>query len=267
LLGSGRFEKEVSMATRKTDIPTLEPDPLEPRPDEVERFVQALQGLRKSEHELARRAAWSQIRLAGMRARSRPDEALTTLNLIFRLGRPPTTPLSGPYDGILVAPSLWGPADRALVALSSAWMPWLGKRFDAEAERGDNLLRRSARPVARMLWPGYRPEEGPGRALAAFRFRSYTSPGKVDPDRETLKIDYDSGENPGFLIRDILDELVEVVPGAYLGKILLRRGSADAPRWQLIAYFALQPPETAREPAEAEADEAEGAPAPAPAPG
>jgi hypothetical protein len=255
------------MATRKTDIPNLEPDPLEPRPEEVEQFVQALQGLRKSEADLARRAAWNQIRLAGMRARRRPEEALTTLNLIFRLGKSPTAPLTGPYDGILVAPSLWRPADRALTALTSAWMPWLGKRFDAEAKRGDNLLRPSARQVARVLWPGYRPEDAPGGLLAAFRFRTYVSPGSVDPDRETLKIDYDSDENPGLLIRDILDELVEVVPGANLGKVLLRRGGEDSPRWQLAGYFALQPPVKASEAdevtVEAAAERAAAAPAPA----
>jgi hypothetical protein len=56
-----------------------------------------------------------------------------------------------------------------------------------------------------------------------------------------MKIDYDSEENPRLLIRDILDELVQVVPGAYLGKILLRR----AETWRLLGYFALQPAEVA----------------------
>jgi hypothetical protein len=255
------------MATRKTDLPALEPDPLEPSPEEVEEFVRALQGLRKTELELAQRAAWTQIRLAGMRARRRPDEALTTLNMMFRLGKPPKEPLSGPYDGILVTPSLWRPADRALAALTSAWMPWVGKRFDAEAERGDNLLRPSARRVSRVLWPGYRPQEGPDGLLAAFEFRTYTAPGKVDPDRETLKIDYDSEENPGLLIRDILDELVELVPGAYLGKVLLRRGDADAPRWVLAAYFALRPAVRVEEREQAAVTEAEPAVAPASATG
>ena len=36
------------MATRKTDLPALEPDPLEPSPTDVEEFVKALQGLRKT---------------------------------------------------------------------------------------------------------------------------------------------------------------------------------------------------------------------------
>ena len=253
------------MATRKTDLPGLQPDPLEPSPEEVEEFVRALQGLRKTELELAQRAAWNQIRLARVRARTRPDEALATLNLMFRLGKPPGEPLSGPYDGILVAPSLWRPADRALTALTAAWMPWVGKRFDAEAQQGDNLLRPSARQPTRVLWPGYRPDDAPGGLLAAFRFRTYTAPGKVDPDRETLKIDYDSEDNPGLLIRNILDELVEIVQGAYLGKVLLRRGGADSPRWQLVGYFALQPPIAVEQADEDSATAQEPTATPAPA--
>jgi hypothetical protein len=228
------------MATRKTDLPALEPDPLEPRAEEVERYVEALQGLGKSNADLARRAAWNQIRLAGARAGSRPDEAHETLNRIFRLGGPPEPPLAGPLRGILVTPTIPSPAATVLRALTSAWMPWLGKRFDPGRQGGDNLLTASARVPTRILWPSYRPGELEGGRLAAFRFRTYTGPGTVDPDRETLKIDYDSDENPGLLIRDILDELVQVVPGAYLGKVLLRRGE----NWRLIGYFALQPPET-----------------------
>jgi hypothetical protein len=242
------------VATRKTDLPALEPDPLEPTAQEVEEFVRALQGLRRTEDELARRATWNQIRLAGARARTRPEEAMETLNLVFRLGRPPKQPLSGAYDGILVAPSVWRPAGRALTALSSAWMPWMGKRFDAEAARGENRFRIGARGISRLLWPGYRFEEGPD-GLTGFRFRTYVGAGGVDPDRETLKIDYDSDENPGLLIRDILDELVEVVPGAYLGKVLLRRGRSDPPRWRLVGYFALRPPVAAEQADEGTTDE------------
>jgi len=232
------------MATRKTDLPALEPDPLEPRPDEVERYVEALQGLTKANAELARRSAWNQIRLAGARAGSRPREAYDTLNRMFRLGVAPKPVLEGPQDGILVTPTLPAPVTLALRQLTSAWMPWLGKRFDPERQAGDNLLTASARVPARVLWPGYRPEPAGGGRLAAFRFATYVGPGKLDPDRETLKIDYDSESNPRPLIRDILDELVQIVPGAYLGKVLLRRGGGDD--WRLIGYFALQPPAMAR---------------------
>ena len=223
------------------------PDPLEPHADEVERYVSALREAAGSRPELARREAWEQIRLAGARAGHRRAEALDTLNRLFRLGGAPP-PLDGPYRGIFVTPTTFRALDPVLRAIAAAWMPWVGKRFEATATRGDNLLLRSARVPARLFWPGYRLTPlGEGR-FTAFRFRTYLAPGKVDPDREALKIDYDSDENPGFLIRDILDELVEVVPGAYLGKVLLRHGDRSSPVWRLVGYFALEPPETDREP-------------------
>jgi hypothetical protein len=224
------------MGTRLTELPALEPDPLEPRPEDVARYVEALQGLSKANAEFARRATWNQIRLAGARAGRRPAEAQETLNLIFRLGGPPAPSLDGPMRGLMVTPTVPRPLDVGLRALASAWMPWTGKRFDAATERGDNLLTASARMPTKVLWPSYRPERVEG-GQAAFRFRTYVSPGSVDPDLETLKIDYDSDENPGFLIRDILDELVQVVRGAYLGKVLLRRRGA----WWLVGYFGLEP--------------------------
>jgi hypothetical protein len=229
--------------TRLTELPALEPDPLTPAAEEVERYVEALQGLSKANAEFARRASWNQIRLAGTRAGSRPKEAHDTLNRIFRLGVPPDPALDGPTLGILVTPTISRPADLGLRPLASAWMPWTGKRFDAATATGDNLLLASARPVARVLFPSYRLEPLDDGGYAAFRFRTYVGAGQVDPDRETLKIDYDSAENPRLLIRDILDELVQVVPGAYLGKVLLRRRDA----WRLLGYFALQPAAVARE--------------------
>jgi hypothetical protein len=223
--------------TRLTELSALEPDPLTPRPEEVERYVKALQGLSKANADFARRASWAQIRLAGARAGSRPAEAHDSLNRIFRLGVPPDPPLEGPTRGILVTPTIPRPADLGLRAVASAWMPWTGKRFHGATATGDNLLVASARPVARILFPSYRLEPLDDGSYAAFRFRTYVGPGQVDPDRETLKIDYDSEENPRLLIRDILDELVQIVPGAYLGKVLLRRKET----WSLLGYFALQP--------------------------
>jgi hypothetical protein len=224
------------MGTRLTELPALEPDPLEPRAEDVARYVEALQGLSKANADFARRAAWNQIRLAGARAGRRPEEARETLNLIFRLGVPPAPALDGPMRGLMVTPTVPRPLDIGLRAVASAWMPWMGKRFDADAERGDNVLTASARVPTKILWPSYRAEPVDG-GQAAFRFKTYVSPGSVDPDMETLKIDYDSDENPALLIRDILDELVQVVRGAYLGKVLLRRGG----EWRLVGYFGLEP--------------------------
>ena len=77
-----------------------------------------------------------------------------------------------------------------------------------------------------------------GGDCAAFDFETGVEPGKVDPDREVLKIDYAPIErNPRLTIRPIRDELVEIVPGANLGKILLRSRDGDH---RLIGYFALK---------------------------
>jgi hypothetical protein len=77
-------------------------------------------------------------------------------------------------------------------------------------------------------------------ARAAFDFETAIEPGKADPDVEVLKIDYGPVEsNPRFIIRQIRDELVELVPDTYLGKILWRSGEEG---YTCIGYFALRQP-------------------------
>ena len=226
---------------------SLQPDPLEPRPDEVEKYVACLQELARTQPDVARRRAWSQIRLAGQRARRRPDEAHASLDRIFRLGTPPEPPLAGPYRGIFVTTTTGRAGDPLLRVLGAAWMPWAGKRFDPLSQTGDNLLRRTAAPPLWLLARGQRPEAAGDGLLAAFPFRTYTAAGCLDPDRETLKIDYDEANPPP--VRGLLDELVQVVPGAYLGKALWPRPAGrSGSQWLLWAYFALQPPETVRVP-------------------
>jgi len=231
------------MRTNQTaeELLTLQPDPLEPRADETEHYVGALQTLAKSDPDLAQRQTWNQFRLAGMRAGRRRDEVHDSLNRIFRLGTLPEPMLDGPYDGVALTPTTFAATDPILRALSSLWMPWLGKRFDAERETGDNMMLPSVRLPSKLLWPGYQfLSLGEGRYVA-FRFRTYAGAGVVDTDRRVLKIDYDWDENPKFLIREILDELVQIVPGVYLGKALLRLGKPSRPNWRLVGYFALRP--------------------------
>jgi hypothetical protein len=127
--------------------------------------------------------------------------------------------------------------DRFVAALTMAWLPWAGKRFDSAAGRGENLLLPSARWPSKLLWPRYRMRDA-GDRLAAFEFVTRVEPSALDPDRDVLVIDYASvKENPALVIKSIRDELVQIVPGAHLGKMLWRhRGGA---RHSLLAYFAL----------------------------
>ncbi len=55
------------------------------------------------------------------------------------------------------------------------------------------------------------------------KFPFVTSQGKglTDPELEVVKIDYKNGKNP-FWVAPVLDEIVQVAPGKYVGKIHYR---------------------------------------------
>lgn len=78
-------------------------------------------------------------------------------------------------------------------------------------------------------------EYGPATFLA-FPFRTYMGPGKADPDRQVLKIDYNLRANPLLNVRRVLDELVQLSEGFYLGKAHFKWYLG---RWQTLAFFSL----------------------------
>jgi hypothetical protein len=162
---------------------------------------------------------------------------LARLNEIFRAGVPPDQPLDGRYAGELVALDVAPGLTQLAGMISTRWMPWKGKTFDAARACGDNIFTRDSLTLARVYWPlyrGYR-DDGP-QTFRAFAFRTYLALGRADPDRQVLKIDYNLDENPGGTIRRVLDELVQVTDNDYLGKAHLKWWWG---RWQLVAYFTL----------------------------
>jgi hypothetical protein len=198
--------------------------------------VAELREVSQSSPATAADAAWGWFKELGARARSDREGGMAELNELFRLGTAPTA-IDGQTEGILVAPLIQPVVDKGLGLLTGAWMPWLGKRFDRAAQLGDNTLTSSTRYVGKLLWPMYAMREY-GSNLAAFDFETRVEPGKNDPDTDVLVIDYHPIEkNPNFIIRQIRDELVEIVPGANLGKILWRSGDDD---YTLIGFFALR---------------------------
>jgi hypothetical protein len=127
-----------------------------------------------------------------------------------------------------------GPGGR-LVASGAA--VWLGKRFDAAHQTGENVFDRRAFRLGRLLTPSsYRatwPEDS--RSYRALPFTTSVGPGALDPGIEVLRIDYDlPGNAPPF--RRVLDELVEAEPGVYLGQALLRRRGGH----RRLAWFTLE---------------------------
>ena len=65
--------------------------------------------------------------------------------------------------------------------------------------------------------------------------RRWTS-GRLDPGVEVVQIDYDLAENPPPL-RRIVDEVVAVQAGVYLGQAILRAGADGGRR---LAWFTLE---------------------------
>ena len=162
--------------------------------------------------------------------------ALADLEACFRDAQTPVR-IEGTTRGRIVTTTVgWG-VDAVAGGLARLWMPWRGKSFDPEVKEGRNLFSSSFRPVLRLLWPSYELERSEGsRRLSAFPFTTwegtsvFTSGGS-----DVLKIDYEHPQSP-WLVRDVLDELVQIDDGLFLGQALLRiRG-----RLHRVAWFELR---------------------------
>lgn len=161
---------------------------------------------------------------------------LAGLERCFGSGRAPTR-LDGPMAGRLIAVTIAPVLDQLMEAWSRGYMPWTGKTFDATASAGRNWFVRSARAWFRLYWPSYRDlvPDGSG-GFTAFRFETSVGPSQGVPTVEVLRLDYRLPESP-WLVRDVLDELVEVGDDQHLGQALLWwRG-----RFRRAAWFALEP--------------------------
>jgi len=101
-------------------------------------------------------------------------------------------------------------------------VPWLGKSFESENQHGFNIFMPTGASLLKIMTPLYRHfrVNGDGNTDAYF-FKTSTGPGFKDKDIAVFKLDYDSRENP-FLIRIILDEMVEVAPDEFLGKVHMK---------------------------------------------
>jgi len=197
--------------------------------------VEVLRDLARTDAVGAQDAAWAWFERLGRVARGDREGAADQLADLFACGQP-SRDLDGPTDGILVAPMIHPRVDALARALTRVWMPWQGKRFDAETQHGDNRMVGSFAFVGRLLWPLYSSRSAPGGRLA-FDFETRIERGGIDPAIDVFVIDYAPvDKNPGLIIRSIRDELVEIVPGAHLGRILYRRGD----RYDNWGYFALR---------------------------
>lgn len=145
-------------------------------------------------------------------------------------------PLNGPYEGRLLATTVGRGADPLFSAVAGVWMPWRGKTFNSAVGQGRNRFSRPAGPVLRLLFPGYQGVAAdPSGETTAFRYVTSLGPSKLRPATRVMRIDYDLPDNPRWPIRRILDELVTVDEGVFLGQALVRRHG----RWSRAAWFSL----------------------------
>jgi hypothetical protein len=121
--------------------------------------------------------------------------------------------------------------------LFDADVPWMGKSFQSADQLGFNIFTPAGASILKLLAPFYKHytvnEDGNTRA---YYFKTRTEPGLKDPEINVVKLDYDSPENP-FRIRIILDEIVEVAPEEYLGKIHVK---VFPGYYSTLGYFGLK---------------------------
>lgn len=146
--------------------------------------------------------------------------------------------LDGPMRGRLLATTFGHGIDGPFESVARLWMPWKGKELSTEAGEGWNLFTEGGVRVTRVMFPGYREVHDGEAGPTAFRFTTAVAASETHPSTKVLQIDYrDLAENPGFPIRRILDELVQVEDEVYLGQaLMLWRG-----RLQRAAWFSLEP--------------------------
>ena len=160
---------------------------------------------------------------------------LAALEECFAAGTP-ARGLSGPLTGRLLATTVGHGADVVFEGLARLWLPWLGKTF--ESGGGRNRFTAGGARLVRARWPAYAGlTREPDGSRGAFRFVTSVGPSALRPGTAVLRIDYsDLAENPTWPVRQVLDELVEVEPGRYLGQALLHwRG-----RLRRAAWFSLE---------------------------
>jgi hypothetical protein len=168
----------------------------------------------------------------GMLTLDRP-EGLRRLESCFEAGSAPP-PLDGALRGRLLTATVGHGVDRPFDTIARACMPWKGKTFDSVSGQGRNIFADAVRRTMRFTLPSYTSVTREGENLCtAFRFEMSVGPSAVFPDVDVLRIDYrDVEENPAWPIRQVLDELVAVDKGLYLGQALLQwRGDLRRAAW------------------------------------
>jgi hypothetical protein len=192
-----------------------------------------LQDLAGTAPALARSQGWHYLQELG---KSNRRDQLASL---FARGTAPAGP-HGAQEGLIVGDLFGIPEAHLANPLLKINPTWRGKTFDTET--GFNRLAPLARYAMRFVAPGYGGLRRVGPEMAGFDFNHSIDTAAVAPYIKVRALDYGVPEyrNPSvrtFPIRRTRDEIVELLPGLYLGRALLTMHSGEV---RLIAYFALR---------------------------
>jgi hypothetical protein len=188
--------------------------------------------------DVSQEAAFAYLQAAQTTMHQDRARGLAALNDLFCTGAVPAPALDGRYAGDLLALDVAPLLTPIVQGLACWWMPWQGKIFDANRTQGINIFTRDSYRLAHLFWPFYRHYQADSiRTYRAFAFHTWTGRGLLDPNVTVLKIDYDLPENPVLNVRRVLDEVVQIADGLYLGKAHLRWWWG---KWQTVAYFTLR---------------------------
>ncbi|MDH5313858.1 MAG: hypothetical protein OEW66_08505 [Actinomycetota bacterium] len=145
--------------------------------------------------------------------------------------------LVGFRSGRLIATTVGYGLDGALEGLARVWLPWRGKSFSRQAAEGINLFTPGGRRAIRAAFPRYAGIGEDDEGTSAFRFVTSVGPSATYTDLSVLRLDYrDIVGNPSFPVRRVLDELVQIGDGLFLGQALMWWSG----RLRRIAWFSLE---------------------------
>lgn len=203
----------------------------------IKAMLDELRGVAATRPTVARAAAWQYIKELG----DRNDRA--ALAVLFGEGTAPEGP-DGKLEGLIVGKLFGIPEAHLANPLMRINPTWQGKTFDLSAGNGFNRLATIARLAMPVVAVGYRGLRRGDGEVEGFDFNHAIEKGRIEPRVMVRALDYGvpEYENPSvrtFPIKRTRDEIVELVPGVYLGRALLTMRSGEV---RLIAHFALRQP-------------------------
>ena len=213
------------------------------RRDPVTVRVAELNKLAQHDQRAAQQQAWAWFTELGSQITGPAAQA--ELAALFAAGTPADA--DGSTEGLLVGfvtPIGLDRTGRLLLPLAKAVvqraprMPWLGKKFDKQAQQGTNAVTGLVVALGRVVAPRYRFVRA-GDHYEGFRMRNWVEESVISPGTAVLVLDYEDAEmaNPWPISR-IRDEAVQIVPGTYLGAKLWHQ--ADG--YRQIAWWAAKSP-------------------------